>query len=487
MQGPLPGKRVGGTPSDAAPWSVDEATARPLISAGAGRSGADMRSPAVGELLPRATAEAAIAAGRMIGLRVTDPARLRIAVAAAARQTHYPQSVHWEASSTAQGNAGCALLCACLEGCFPGENWDRLGHDHLTFAIRGAEQHHHLPSSIYGGVSGIALAADLLSRNGARYRSLRRSLDAQLIPAAVSAGRALASAPAGFPVSQFDMISGLAGVTAYLLRPTAGGEINPALEPALAGLASLAQTIDGLPRWYTPPEFVHDEKMRHRYPEGNINLGLAHGIPGPLAIMSLGLLQGHDDDGLRAAVQVSARQLGEWCCEDRWGVNWPTVLDTRAVIGNAGGAVLPTPSRSAWCYGTPGVARALWLAGRALGDNALQALAVEAMTAVYRRPVAERSIDSPSFCHGVAGLLQVTIRFALDTGLPIFIGATRTLTEQILDACDPARPLGVAHVEPDGNLVDQPGLLDGASGVAMTLLAAGTGVEPVWDRLFALA
>jgi hypothetical protein len=35
--------------------------------------------------------------------------------------------------------------------------------------------------------------------------------------------------------------------------------------------------------------------------------------------------------------------------------------------------------------------------------------------------------------------------------------------------------------------VDRPGVLDGAAGVAMVLLAAAVDVEPDWDRLFLLA
>jgi hypothetical protein len=144
-------------------------------------------------------------------------------------------------------------------------------------------------------------------------------------------------------------------------------------------------------------------------------------------------------------------------------------------------------SRAAWCYGAPGVARSLWLAGQGLGDEALQQIAVEGMEAVYRRPVEERRIDSPTFCHGIAGLLQVTLRFAHDTSLPVFTEAASELTEQLLTMYDPERALGFCSIEPGGNLVDQPGLLDGAPGVALVLLAASSNVEPTWDRLFLLS
>jgi hypothetical protein len=145
------------------------------------------------------------------------------------------------------------------------------------------------------------------------------------------------------------------------------------------------------------------------------------------------------------------------------------------------------PSRAAWCYGSPGVARSLWLAGDAANDGSYKELSLSAMEAVYRRPVPTRRIDSPTFCHGVAGLQHITLRFAHDTGLSMFVEHARLLHQQIVARYEPASASGFRNLEPGGRLVDQPGLLDGASGVALVLLAASTSSEPLWDRLFLLS
>jgi hypothetical protein len=129
----------------------------------------------------------------------------------------------------------------------------------------------------------------------------------------------------------------------------------------------------------------------------------------------------------------------------------------------------------------------LWFAGVALDDPELRELAVEAVCAVLRRPLPTRAIDSPTFCHGVAGLLQVLLRFAHDSDRADLAGAAAELVDQLLAVYEPDRPLGYASLEPGGNPVERAGLLDGAPGVAMTLLAAATGVEPSWNRLFLLS
>jgi hypothetical protein len=198
---------------------------------------------------------------------------------------------------------------------------------------------------------------------------------------------------------------------------------------------------------------------------------------------------GVEVEGLGEAVNRMASWLSRHRWDDAWGVNWPAAVPLEPDGSVAAPPPPPAsiPSRTAWCYGSPGIARALWFAGEAVDDSGYRELAVEAMEAVYRRPLNVRFIDSPTFCHGVAGLMQITLRFAHDTGLPQFTEGAHALGEQLLSLYDPDSLLGYWSLEPGGNRVDQPGLLDGAPGVVLVLLAAATPVEPSWDRLFLLS
>ena len=437
-------------------------------------------APAVGgDLKARALQVAKEVAGR---LRSRE--RLLAANRAAAAQTRYPRTIYWEPFGIAQGDAGLALMCSYLDACFPAEEWDSVGHDYLTWAVQGAEDAGRPPLGLFAGLAGLAFAARALSRGGVRYRRLLDTLDAALCSAVLGPAGSLAGRH-GLPVAEFDLISGLSGVGAYLLGASRDPRRDVALRAILGGMIALTETADGVPHWYTPRHLMGDEAMAELYPEGNLNCGLAHGIPGPLALMALALEGGAAVDGLSTAAARTADWIVRHRTADRFGLNWPTVVPRAP-----GGLVRPElldSSRAAWCYGTPGVARALWLAGRALQDEELCRLAVQGMEAVYRRPIPLRRIDSPTFCHGVAGLLQVTLRFAQDTGLAVFAAAAAALCEQLLTLYDPDRPLGFCCIEPEGNRVDQPGLLDGAPGVVLALLAATTDVEPTWDRLFLLS
>jgi class I lanthipeptide synthase len=424
----------------------------------------------------------ALATARDVAMRVTDRGRIDAAIVAALERTQFPNSVHWEPSGVAQGDAGLALLCAYLDRYFPTEGWDVVGHGFLAAAATHAEQA-ALGPGLFSGLAGLGFVAAELGRDGTRYVRLSSTLDAALLPATAELARALRGHDRGLPVSQFDAISGLSGIGAYLLTRRRRPDVDAALVGLLEALVDLTRaSADGPPRWFTPVELIFDETTAAMYPNGHLNCGLAHGIPGPLALMALAEADGMQVRGMRDAVASIAAWVQDNRVDDAWGINWPTMV---ALPGE--GRRPDEPSRTAWCYGSPGIARALWLAGTALQDEELRSVATEAMRAVYERPVHARQIDSPTFCHGVAGLLQITLRFAHDTGDRMFCAAVAELTDQVLAAYDPDRLLGFCSLEPGGNAIDQPGLLDGAPGVALVLLAAATQIEPTWDRLFLLA
>jgi hypothetical protein len=341
---------------------------------------------------------------------------------------------------------------------------------------------------MFGGLAGLAFAGWLLSRRGTRYQNLLATLDHTLLPQVTAQAEGFAGPITdGIPFGQFDVISGLAGIGGYLLLRRKDPGAATALESALRFLVALATDAGSRPRWWTPSHLLGDEEMAALYPHGNLNCGLAHGIPGPLALMALALSHGISVPGIQGAIDQLVGWLVGHRADDAWGVNWPYAVSLTQDGLPDRGAPADGPSRAAWCYGAPGVARALWLAGVSRDRPDWRNLAIEAMEAVHRRPIAERQIDSPTFCHGVAGLLQITLRFANDTALPVFTEAAAGLTEWLLSAYEPDSLLGYRNWEPGGTRVDQPGLLDGAPGVLLALLAAFNDVEPSWDRAFLLS
>ena len=432
--------------------------------------------------LDRPLAADVIEKALLVAHRLRVPERVEQAAQEAHRETLFPRSVHWTPHSLAQGYAGLTLLWSHLDSCFPNQSWDRIGHEYLQLALSDVERYSDISLGLFSGLSGIAFAAWLLSRGGLRYRRLLQTLDEAIGPNALGLARSLRSRN-GMSVSEFDAISGLSGLGAYLLCRRDNPLLAEPLRAVTSALVDLCSSTTQPPSWYTPCRLLGDESLHEVYPHGCLNVGLAHGIPGPLAFLSLAQRERVDVAGLPEAIRHVADWLRTHRCDDQWGLNWPTAIP----LDGTAEAEAETPSRSAWCYGSPGIARALWLAGTALDDDEYRQLAVASLEAVFRRPIVNRQIDSPTLCHGVGGLLTIALRFRHDLGGTMFSGEIAALVHQMLERFRPDSLLGFKNVEYGNHEIEQPGLLDGAPGVALALLAAATPVEPTWDRLFLLS
>lgn len=204
---------------------------------------------------------------------------------------------------------------------------------------------------------------------------------------------------------EYDLIGGLTGL-GVVLRRTGNTAL---LRDVLAYLVRLTDQIDGLPGWWCAGGPNRNEPGP---PGGHSNHGMAHGIAGPLALLSHAMSDGVTVDGQTLAITRICRWLDTWQQEDpsgTWWPQWATREDLRWVI-----PAQRTPLRPSWCYGTPGIARAQQLAGRALGDTARQRLAEQAFTECVSDPAQIARLTTSGLCHGTAGVLATGRRIAQD-------------------------------------------------------------------------
>jgi hypothetical protein len=147
------------------------------------------------------------------------------------------------------------------------------------------------------------------------------------------------------------------------------------------------------------------------------------------------------------------------------------------------------PARTAWCYGDPGIAAALWSV--AIRTGADPAEWRELALACARRPAVLCGVVDVSLCHGAAGLAHLHNRFFQASGDERFRRAARDWFDQTLAMR--RRGEGIAGFTgrrprapgSDETPVDQavPDFIDGAAGVGLALLAGLAREEPGWDRL----
>ena len=384
----------------------------------------------------------------------------------------------WNGPGLGGAAATAALVCAQLDALEPGAGWDRRGHANLATASSAAER---APLGLFDGIAGMGYAAQRLARGRDRYSNLMTSVD-ETLAGSIDARWAGPDDRRGLPVREWDLISGITGLGAYLLVRQDHPAARRGLDRTLAALVALTSETGGTPRWATPPEHLFGYLREHNS-DGTLNCGVAHGVVGPLALLSLALAEGIEVDGQAEAVSALAGWLSGQARAGQWGPQWPAAV---SVAGDTA-----TPARPGWCYGNAGVGRALWLAARALGANDLRELALEAIRQALARQFAERSLDAPTLCHGTAGLALAALRIASDGDATGIRDGARELCVELLNDYDASTGFGYRDVTAarDGRRieVDDPTLLAGAAGPALVLLAAVTDLEPGWDRAMLLA
>jgi lantibiotic biosynthesis protein len=380
----------------------------------------------------------------------------------------------WRAQSLAKGAAGIALVH--IERAHAGLDGWGTAHAWLTAAagsgISAADD-----ARLYYGAPALAFALHAATTGRSRrYGRATAVLDRHVAALAHRrADQAAARIDRGESpgLAEFDLIYGLSGIGAHLLRHAPGSE---ALERILSYLVRLTEPlrIDGetLPGWWTghDPRFTTSPE----FPGGHGNLGMAHGISGPLALLALAMRWDISVEGERDAIDRICAWLDAWRQEHEAGLWWPQWItrdDQRT-----GRVTQPGPLRPSWCYGTPGIARAQQLAGIATGDLQRQHMAEQALAGCLSDPAQLGRIIDTSLCHGWAGLFQSVWRSARDA-------ATPTITARLPHLAD----LLLQHTVPSSG--EEPGLLEGDAGLALALHTAATDAPPLsqWDACLLLS
>ncbi|HEY4004967.1 MAG TPA: lanthionine synthetase LanC family protein [Pseudonocardia sp.] len=146
---------------------------------------------------------------------------------------------------------------------------------------------------------------------------------------------------------------------------------------------------------------------------GHANLGIAHGIAGPLALLATAARHDITVPGHHDAIGRICDWLEHWRRGTPDRAWWPEMLS----LPEAHTGILrqPGPGRPSWCYGTPGLARAQQLAALALGDPHRQHRAEQALIGCLDDDHQLGQITDASLCHGWAGLVHTTYRAAADS------------------------------------------------------------------------
>jgi lantibiotic biosynthesis protein len=374
--------------------------------------------------------------------------------------------------SLGRGQAGLALLYAWLARTGRMPQADVLAWQCLDEAIEAASKQ-AMNVSLYGGFTGIAWAAEVVDRLlGEDAEDRNEAVDDALLGLVSRVDRW--SAP-------YDLVVGLTGLGVYALQRYPRPAATECLRRVVERLQECARHDEHGLYWWTPPAEIAEESLKE-YPSGRVDLGVAHGMAGAIAL--LGSVCG------AGAERATARPLLEAAVSWLLAHSLPTEAGPTFPVWVAPG-LEPWPARCAWCYGDPGIAAALLMAARGVDDAHWEQAAVALACRAAQRPASETGVVNANFCHGAAGLAHLYNRMYQATGEPTLGRAAVYWLERTLAFYRLARHTGGSWVEGNWDPAQRERwtwtgveLVDGAAGVALVLLAAATSVEPTWDRMF---
>lgn len=364
-----------------------------------------------------------------------------------------------------RGRAGLALFSAYKALAHEDETARRDARRQLDEAFDGVARL-HMSTSLFLGFTGVAWSAELLEREVFLTGSDPNEDVDEALLRFVDSSR---------PPNDYDLITGLVGVGVYCLERRDTPAAIKCLEIVVDRLAESATMTDDGAAWFTPPEML-PPPTRAEFVEGFYNFGMAHGIPGIVAFLAGVYARGI----ARETVQPLLVAAIDWVLAHR-------IEDERSAFPSVVSPRRTEPSRTAWCYGDPGIAAALVVAAQAARRREWREEAVRLATEVARRPVELCGVDDAGLCHGAVGIAHILNRLSVATGEKELEDGARAWFERALEMRLPGTGIGGYRTWRSGRggttgWIDHPGFLTGAAGIGLALLAATTSVEPSWDR-----
>lgn len=169
--------------------------------------------------------------------------------------------------------------------------------------------------------------------------------------------------------------------------------------------------------------------------------------------------------GQAEAIDRICAWLDSWRQPGRRGPWWPGWISLPEL--RDGHPSRPGPGRPSWCYGTPGLVRALQLAAIVRHDRTRQVAAENTLAQCISDPAQITQLSGPGLCHGWAGTVTAAWHTALDATSSSLGGTLGPLVRALAECAGGDHPYG---------------LMQGHAGTALALHTIATQMPGTWPR-----
>ena len=375
------------------------------------------------------------------------------------------------------------------------ESFRAVAHNHLLLATSTINW--CINGGVMGGPSGLLAAAQIASRSPMDYSKLREQLTAWICRCQLYLiNRYRSSLGNGVPWLAYDIMNGICGNLRILLDENSTNA-RETINLSVKYLCDLVLTSNsqGMPGWWVPGNLQPTKQDENEYPDGDLNVGVAHGAAGILGTLVSVFNYGYTD----TRVMDSIKRIMEWTFH--WTQHaddfdyWPARIPTNCQIQDD--VLSPLPTRAGWCYGTPGIAVEMLRASTLLDDVDTTGHIIDILSSHLSSPTNQWHIAGPTFCHGYAGVLYSVFKAWTLCGSEVLRNIGSNMANNLLAMADECSPFVYQHWmysnTPSHKInlkkLDNVGLLEGSSGIGLVLYSiCNQGDSSAnWDRVFALS
>nr|WP_194191557.1 lanthionine synthetase LanC family protein [Clostridium chrysemydis] len=206
-----------------------------------------------------------------------------------------------------------------------------------------------------------------------------------------------------------------------------------------------------------------------------LDQGMAHGISGPLSFLSLSLKDGIEMPGQKESIKYILNFLKIYNYENELGIWWYgrlTLGEFKKIERSK------VKNRASWCYGSPSIARSIFIASNLLKDSEGSELSLRCFNKLCSLSPKDLLLISPTICHGLSGLIMILTEMYRDTNKNLYKLTIDKYISELLTFNNSNYILNFQNYDVENVLLGKTniinkndiGLIDGSLGVLLTLL-----------------
>lgn len=250
------------------------------------------------------------------------------------------------------------------------------------------------------GIGNIAFSLRILNEKGIKLTQFQKYFD-DLIAEYYDSNISLYYEKQTAPIL-YDTIYGLSGLLNYYLDNRKDQKCT--IEGLMKYLIFLTgKNESGIINYFIMelPPYVINESENMPY----LDFGMAHGILGPLIVMSKAKNQGFYTDGIDEAIQILLNLYKEYTVQvENKILKFPVQLGMKEYEEKTAKRL---SFNCGWCYGNGSIALGLMRTAQYCGSSDEYEYYKEALLKILSAPIEQQGLDEPIICHGYASVLML--------------------------------------------------------------------------------